>query len=139
MSRANAKLAVQQSCKKHFRPEFLNRLDDLVVFEPLQKSQLREVARLLTEELARRLTERNVAMQVSDHALDFAVKMSYDPLYGARPIRRWLVSAGTSALTTSDAQMISPSQALDPFCTRLRYLLLLIQLAELKILVLVRV
>jgi ATP-dependent Clp protease ATP-binding subunit ClpB len=89
----DAKMAVQQSCKKHFRPEFLNRLDDLVVFEPLKKSQLREVARLLTDELAQRLTERNVAMQVSDEALDFAVKMSYDPLYGARPIRRWLVSA----------------------------------------------
>lgn len=86
----DAKMAVQQSCKKHFRPEFLNRLDDLVVFEPLKKSQLREVARLLTDELAQRLTERNVAMQVSDEALDFAVKMSYDPLYGARPIRRWL-------------------------------------------------
>jgi len=87
----DAKQAVLQTCKQHMRPEFLNRLDDLVVFDPLQRSQLREVARLLTEELAERLSARNVAMQVTDQALDYAVKQSYDPLYGARPIRRWLV------------------------------------------------
>lgn len=87
----SAKEAVLQSCKQHFRPEFLNRLDDMVVFHPLKQTQLREVARMLTEELGQRLTARNVAMQVTDKALDFAVKQSYDPLYGARPIRRWLV------------------------------------------------
>ena len=89
--KGDAKQAVLQSCKQHFRPEFLNRLDDMVVFEPLKQVQLREVARLLTEELAERLSARNVAMQVTDQALDYAVKQSYDPLYGARPIRRWLV------------------------------------------------
>ena len=78
-------------CKKHFRPEFLNRLDELVVFEPLKPEQLREVARLLTRELAERLKERDIAMSVTDAALDYAVAESYDHLYGARPLRRWLV------------------------------------------------
>ena len=70
----------------------------MVVFEPLKQGQLREVARLLTEELAERLSARNVAMQVTDQALDYAVKQSYDPLYGARPIRRWLVRSPPSTL-----------------------------------------
>ena len=86
-----ARTAVVNSCKQHFRPEFLNRLDELVIFGALGKVQLREVARLMSIELAQRLAERNVTMQVTDSALDFAVAQSYDHLYGARPLRRWLV------------------------------------------------
>ena len=86
-----AKSAVINSCKQHFRPEFLNRLDELVIFSALGKVQLREVARLMSTELAERLAERNVTMHVTDSALDFAVAQSYDHLYGARPLRRWLV------------------------------------------------
>ena len=88
----SAKAAVINSCKQHFRPEFLNRLDELVIFSALGKAELREVARLMSTELAQRLAERNVTMQVTDSALDFAVAQSYDHLYGARPLRRWLVS-----------------------------------------------
>lgn len=87
-----AKAQVLEQCKKFFRPEFINRLDELVLFEPLSPVHLREVARLLVAELAQRLAERNVTMTMTDEGLDFAVKKSYDHLYGARPLRRWLVS-----------------------------------------------
>ena len=88
----DARQAVLNACKQHFRPEFLNRLDELVIFSPLEKAQLREVARLMSTELGQRLAERNVTMHVTNSALDFAVAQSYDHLYGARPLRRWLVS-----------------------------------------------
>ena len=90
--RGDAQQAVLDLCKRHFRPEFLNRLDELVVFDPLTREQLRGIARILVTELAQRLAERNVTMRVTDEGLDFAVAESYDHLYGARPLRRWLVS-----------------------------------------------
>lgn len=79
-------------CKRHFRPEFLNRLDELVIFDPLSRQQLRAVACMLSQELGQRLAARNVTMKMTDAALDFAVAESYDHCYGARPLRRWLVS-----------------------------------------------
>lgn len=96
----DARQAVLASCQRHFRPEFLNRLDELVIFNPLRKEELREVARMLSKELGQRLAQRNVTMQVSDNALDFAVTQSYDHMYGARPLRRWLVRFLSSMLRT---------------------------------------
>ena len=89
---------VMDKCKQFFRPEFLNRLDELVLFEPLSPVHLREVARLMVSELAQRLAERNVTMSMTDEGLNFAVTQAYDHLYGARPMRRWLVSITSSAL-----------------------------------------
>ena len=91
-SQGDPRQAVLASCRQHFRPEFLNRLDELVIFNPLRKEDLREVARMMSKELAQRLTQRNVTMHITDNALDFAVAQSYDHMYGARPLRRWLVS-----------------------------------------------
>ncbi|XP_010537384.1 PREDICTED: chaperone protein ClpB1 [Tarenaya hassleriana] len=81
---------VMQEVRKHFRPELLNRLDELVVFDPLSHEQLRKVARLQMKDVAVRLAERGVALAVTDAALDVVLAESYDPVYGARPIRRWL-------------------------------------------------
>ncbi|BAT79698.1 hypothetical protein LR48_Vigan04g043800 [Vigna angularis] len=81
---------VMQEVKRHFRPELLNRLDEIVVFDPLSHEQLRKVARLQMKEVASRLAERGIAMAVTDAALDYILRESYDPVYGARPIRRWL-------------------------------------------------
>ncbi|XP_057421328.1 chaperone protein ClpB1 [Lotus japonicus] len=81
---------VMQEVRKHFRPELLNRLDEIVVFDPLSHEQLRKVARLQMKEVASRLAERGIAMAVTDAALDYILAESYDPVYGARPIRRWL-------------------------------------------------
>ncbi|URD73059.1 Sigma-54 interaction domain [Musa troglodytarum] len=76
--------------RKHFRPELLNRLDEIVIFDPLSHDQLRKVARLQMKDVALRLAERGIALAVSDAALDVVLSESYDPVYGARPIRRWL-------------------------------------------------
>lgn len=81
---------VMQEVRKHFRPELLNRLDEIVVFDPLSHEQLRKVARLQMKDVAIRLSERGVALAVTDAALDIVLAESYDPIYGARPIRRWL-------------------------------------------------
>ncbi|XP_026439154.1 chaperone protein ClpB1-like [Papaver somniferum] len=85
-----ARERVMQEVKKHFRPELLNRLDEIVVFDPLSHDQLRKVARFQMRDVASRLAERGIALAVSDSALDVVLAKSYDPVYGARPIRRWL-------------------------------------------------
>lgn len=81
---------VMQEVRKQFRPELLNRLDEIVVFDPLSHDQLRKVSRLQMKDVASRLAERGIALAVTDAALDHILAESYDPVYGARPIRRWL-------------------------------------------------
>ncbi|KAK4568059.1 hypothetical protein RGQ29_003712 [Quercus rubra] len=81
---------VMQEVRKHLRPELLNRLDEIVVFDPLPHEQLRKVARLQMKDVESRLAERGIALAVTDAALDFVLVESYDPVYGARPIRRWM-------------------------------------------------
>jgi hypothetical protein len=80
-----------EAARSFFRPEFLNRLDDIVTFEPLADHQLISITRLLAEELNVRLQPKNITLTVSDAALRLAVEQAYDPSYGARPLRRWLV------------------------------------------------
>jgi ATP-dependent Clp protease ATP-binding subunit ClpB len=87
---AAAREAVMGAVKRHFRPEFINRLDDIVVFEPLSRQQLLGVARLLSAELDGRLAPRNISLKLTDAALAHAVAAAYDPAFGARPLRRWL-------------------------------------------------
>ncbi|CAI8591524.1 unnamed protein product [Vicia faba] len=81
---------VMQEVKKHFRPELLNRLDEIVVFDPLSHDQLRKVARLQMKDVASRLAEKGIALAVTDAAIDYILAQSYDPVYGGRPIRRWI-------------------------------------------------
>lgn len=66
--------------RTHFRPELLNRLDEVVVFDPLSRDQLRKVARLQMKDVAVRLAERGVALAVTDKALDYILDESYDPV-----------------------------------------------------------
>eukprot|EP00262_Sarcandra_glabra_P016342 TRINITY_DN529_c0_g1_i1.p1 TRINITY_DN529_c0_g1~~TRINITY_DN529_c0_g1_i1.p1 ORF type:complete len:915 (-),score=221.58 TRINITY_DN529_c0_g1_i1:123-2867(-) len=89
-SMQTARDRVMQEVRRHFRPELLNRLDEIVVFDPLSHEQLRKVARLQMKDVAGRLAERGIAIAVSDAALDIVLAEAYDPVYGARPIRRWL-------------------------------------------------
>ncbi|XP_057823301.2 chaperone protein ClpB1 isoform X1 [Cryptomeria japonica] len=81
---------VMQEVREHFRPELLNRLDEIVVFDPLKNEELRKVARLLLTDVVVRLTERGVSLAITDAALDLVLVEAYDPVYGARPLRRWL-------------------------------------------------
>jgi ATP-dependent Clp protease ATP-binding subunit ClpB len=71
---------VMLEVKKHFRPELLNRLDEVVVFDPLSHEQLRKVARLQMKDVASRLAERGIALAVTDPALDYILAESYDPV-----------------------------------------------------------
>ena len=79
---------VLATVKQHFRPEFLNRLDDLVVFHPLSRENLRHIVRLQFNELETRLKEHELTLQVTDAALDQLITDGFDPHYGARPLRR---------------------------------------------------
>lgn len=85
-----AREKIMEEVRKHFTPELLNRLDEIVVFDPLSYDQLRKVARLQMKDVVAHLAERGVALVVTDVALDYVLAQSYDPVYGARPIRRWL-------------------------------------------------
>jgi ATP-dependent Clp protease ATP-binding subunit ClpB len=78
-------LAVVQG---HFRPEFINRLDELVVFRPLDKKQIRSIARIQLKYLEKRLAERQLKLEVSDDALALLGNAGFDPVYGARPLKR---------------------------------------------------
>lgn len=84
------KTRVMDELRQHFRPEFLNRVDDIVLFKPLTLSEVEQIVDLLTKDLSRRLQERNVKVEISDAARKFIAKSGYDPVYGARPLRRYL-------------------------------------------------
>ena len=77
---------------QHFRPEFINRIDDTVVFHPLGAAQIRAIAAFQTQRLVARLAERGIAISFSDAALDHLAKAGYDPIYGARPLKRAIQS-----------------------------------------------
>jgi ATP-dependent Clp protease ATP-binding subunit ClpB len=82
------KAAVMGVVQAHFRPEFINRLDDIVVFHPLDKAQIREIARIQLRGLEKRLAERGIALQLSDGAYALLGNVGFDPVYGARPLKR---------------------------------------------------
>ena len=82
------KAAVMGVVQAHFRPEFINRLDELVVFHPLGRAQIREIARIQTSYLAKRLADRQLRIEISDAALDLLGSVGFDPVYGARPLKR---------------------------------------------------
>jgi len=82
------KAAVMGVVQAHFRPEFINRLDDIVVFHPLDKAQIREIARIQTRYLAKRLEERQIHLELDDSALNLLGNIGFDPIYGARPLKR---------------------------------------------------
>ena len=79
--------------RQHFRPEFLNRLDAMVMFNPLDKAELERIARLQVEQLQKRLHDRRITLDITDEALQWLVNKGYDPAYGARPLRRLVQTA----------------------------------------------
>ena len=80
--------AVLSELKQIFRPEFLNRVDEIIVFQQLSRPELRRIARRLLSQLEQRLGEHQVALKVSEKALDRLTDTGFDPEYGARPLRR---------------------------------------------------
>ncbi len=79
---------VMELLSQSFRPEFLNRIDDTIIFHSLQKSQLRGIIQIQIQRLINRLVERKVGLTLTDEALNYIVEVGYDPLYGARPLKR---------------------------------------------------
>ncbi len=82
------KAAVMGIVGQHFRPEFINRVDDIVVFHPLQANQIKQIARIQVARLAKRLEEMDLHLLVTDAALNLLAEAGYDPVYGARPLKR---------------------------------------------------
>ncbi|MBW1955082.1 MAG: ATP-dependent chaperone ClpB [Deltaproteobacteria bacterium] len=81
---------VMAELRQHFRPEFLNRVDDIVLFKPLTLEEVKQIVTLMTQDLSRRLEDRNVRVQITDAAREFIAQSGYDPVYGARPLRRYI-------------------------------------------------
>jgi ATP-dependent Clp protease ATP-binding subunit ClpB len=79
---------IDAAIKRHFRPEFINRVDDIVIFHPLEKQQIRDIAKIQVALLTARLQEKGIALALTDDALDRLAERGYDPVYGARPLRR---------------------------------------------------
>jgi len=82
------KSAVMETVQQHFRPEFINRVDDIVVFHPLATEQIRSIVDIQLGFLRRRLAERNMELELDDKARDLIAEAGYDPVYGARPLKR---------------------------------------------------
>jgi len=83
-----AKKRVLEEVKNYFRPEFLNRIDEIIVFKPLFKKDIIQIIDLMVNALNKRLHDRNIKVELTDKAKDALMKLGYDPLYGARPMRR---------------------------------------------------
>ena len=82
------KAAVMGVVQAHFRPEFINRLDDIVVFHPLDKAQIKSIARIQLRGLEKRLGERGLKLELSEQAFELLGNVGFDPVYGARPLKR---------------------------------------------------
>ena len=85
-----AEQMVMQDLRAHFRPEFLNRLDEIILFKPLTKDNMSAIIDLMVEDVNKRLKDREIRIALTDKAKDYIIEHGYDPVYGARPMRRYL-------------------------------------------------
>ena len=81
---------VMADLRAHFRPEFLNRLDETILFKPLTRDNIGEIVKLMVKDVNKRLEEREISIELTDEALKFVTENGYDPTYGARPLKRFL-------------------------------------------------
>ncbi|GHD07762.1 chaperone protein ClpB [Streptomyces violarus] len=86
----DARALVMGELRGHFRPEFLNRVDDIVLFKPLGERQIEQIVELQFDELRRRLAERRITVELTEAARELIAHQGYDPVYGARPLRRYI-------------------------------------------------
>ena len=94
----DAQAAVMHELKGAFRPEFLNRLDEIIMFKPLTRNNLRGIIDIMVEGLRKRLADKTLSLEVTDAAKDLIIERGYDPLYGARPLRRCLQSGAETLI-----------------------------------------
>ena len=105
--RDEARSAVLEELRRAFRPEFLNRVDDVVLFKPLTSGEIGRIVKLLAASLEKRLQEQNISLEITDGAAGFIAKSAYDPVYGARPLKRFMVRS----IETPVARMIISGEA----------------------------
>jgi ATP-dependent Clp protease ATP-binding subunit ClpB len=89
---------VLEALRQHFRPEFLNRVDEIVVFHALSRAELKQIVNIQLEHLRRRLAERKIELELTDRAQEHFANAGYDPVYGARPLKRLLQKEIETAL-----------------------------------------
>ncbi len=105
----HVKEQVMQELRRYFKPEFLNRVDEIVMFKPLTLEEVEKIVLLLIKDLAKRLEERHMKIEISDEARRFIAEAGYDPVYGARPLRRFI----QREIETPIAKLIISGQAMD--------------------------
>jgi len=105
--RESARKQVMDELRRSFRPEFLNRVDDVVLFKPLQQEEIRRIVRLLASSLEERLKDRNISLEITDAGVDLVAREGYDAVYGARPLKRFMVRR----IETPIARMIISGEA----------------------------
>ena len=88
--RPESEALVMQELRSHFRPEFLNRLDETILFKPLTKDDIGQIVDLMVSDLNRRLADKELALELTDSAKAYVIEHGYDPIYGARPLKRYL-------------------------------------------------
>ena len=88
----SARDSVMQLLRTQFRPEFLNRIDDIVFYKPLEQAEIAQIVRLLADRLAARLHEKNISLVLTDAAVEAIARAGFDPVYGARPLKRYMQS-----------------------------------------------
>ena len=87
---AKSQKLVMNDLRAHFRPEFLNRLDEMILFKPLTKEDIYDIIELLTADVNKRLADREISISLTEAAKNYVVEGGYDPTYGARPLKRYL-------------------------------------------------
>ena len=92
ITKERSEAVIRKALNRQFSPEFLNRIDDTVIFTPLSRDQVRSIVNLLLNHLRERLAERQVKLTVTDAAIDLLMEQGYDPIYGARPMKRLIQS-----------------------------------------------
>jgi ATP-dependent Clp protease ATP-binding subunit ClpB len=85
-----AESLVMTELRTHFRPEFLNRLDETIMFKPLTKDNIGGIIKLILADINKRLSDREITIEISDRAQHYIVENGYDPVYGARPLKRYI-------------------------------------------------
>ena len=112
-----AREEVEQLLKRSFRPEFLNRLDEIVFYKPLTKTEITGIVELLLADLQNRLRAKQLELVMTPAARDYIVEAGYDPVYGARPLKRLLQSrVETMVAKTIIAQDLAPGTKLTIDC-----------------------
>ncbi|CEP96027.1 ATP-dependent chaperone ClpB [Paraclostridium sordellii] len=97
---------VMSEMKRRFKPEFLNRVDDIIMFKPLDKEGIRKIIDIFLDDLRRRLSDRQMTLSITEDAKDILIKEGYDPIYGARPLKRYI----GNVLETKIAKMVIAGQ-----------------------------